>query len=138
MNQQEDFSKHLDELIELFSELRAQHNNESLEGLDAGFFRTIDILLDNYALIRRTVPAELLNQLGSPIREIVDSLIQQLRTELGRTAENETSRRILAKIAEIDRKLTKTKLAPDTIDQLLDERANLMQQRDNKPKTDTE
>ena len=138
MNQQEDFSKHLDELIELFSELRAQHNNESLEGLDAGFFRTIDILLDNYALIRRTVPAELLNQLGSPIREIVDSLIQQLRTELGRTAENETSRRILAKIAEIDRKLTKSKLAPDTIDQLLDERANLMQQRDNTPKTETE
>ncbi len=126
------FADHLDLLINLFRKLRGQHQDDQLPGIDRSFFQTVDILLQNYDMIRSTVPSEMLDQLGSPIHEVILELIDQLRQELGETEEpNETIGDILSEIETIDSLLQESGLSSSEIDELLDERSRLMHERDN-------
>ena len=73
----------------------------------------------------------MLNQLGSPIHEVILELIAQLKQELGENEEqNETVSDILSEIETIDDLLTESGLSSSEIDELLDERSRLMYQRD--------
>lgn len=132
MKPQPGFIDHLEQLIALFRKLRALHAHEQMQGVDASFFQTVDILLDNYDLIRSTVPREMLEQLGRPIHELIIELIDQLRDELGEAAElNDDLGAVVAEIRRIDAELSARDLSSAEIDALLDQRTRLMNQRDN-------
>lgn len=125
------FADHLDVLIRLFKKLREQNQDEQMAGMDRSFFQTVDILLQNYDLIKSTVPKEMLDQLGSPIHDVILELIKQLKQELGETGNtNETIGDILSEIEAIDEMLAEANLSSSEIDELLDERTKLMHQRD--------
>lgn len=123
------FSELLGELIELYRQLR---KNEDKHNSEIEIDGDVDFLLNHYESIRNNLDEETFEDLGEPVRELLENLLSELRREMGKTAENageaekaQEENQQRNEIAQIDRKLSHEDLTNEEINQLLDRRAGL-------------
>lgn len=113
------FRELLDELIDLYKKLQSddkfKSNNIQITG-------DVDFLLSNYEMVKNSLPEDAINEMGEPIRSLLEGLIKQLRNEISRDEVSKSNQEL---IDEIDQKLANSELSPTEIDSLLDQRSKL-------------
>ena len=131
MQPEKGFAEHFEELMTLFRKLQEQTRKDELTDTERSFFQSIDLLLANFESVRRNLPREMLNELGQPVVKVILDLIRGLKSELGidDPQQHKLIDDIEQKINDIDQSLA-TNPSGDQIDQLLDARNKLMNQRD--------
>lgn len=129
MNENEKpFDELLNELIRMYRRLRDSDKTKDVE-IDGDF----DFLINHYQSIKSKVDEEMLIDMGGPLKEMLESLLGELRKELGDDAvdvpeavpEQDVIRDAVAKI---DEKLKTGNLSTKEINTLLDERSSLIAQ----------
>jgi len=144
----EKFKQELDELFRLFNKLMEKQGSEmeNIPGINKMMVEQFKIFFTNYESMKDQIAYQLQGQFGDSIQEMVETLIRQLRDELGeeewmtppepsqQVSDNEVKiNRIKKKtvlnaeeeIAEIDKMLKNPNLTPEQIDALLDRRSQL-------------
>jgi hypothetical protein len=117
--------ENLDHLINLFKKFRERIKTEEIEILDKSMYSNLDLLINNYDLIRNNFPDEVFEQMGEPLQNMILDAINQLKKELGITDDEDIN--VLSDIRSIDEKLRGEKLTSEEIDNLLDARNKLIQ-----------
>jgi len=129
MNENEKpFDDLLNELIRMYRRLRDSDKTKDVE-IDGDF----EFLINHYQNIKSKVDEEMLIDMGGPLKEMLESLLGELRKELGDDAadvhdavpEQDVIRDAVAKI---DEKLKTVNLSTKEINTLLDERSSLIAQ----------
>jgi hypothetical protein len=118
---EENFKADLDKLIALFKKLREKNIFESMIK-DKEQIANIDMVIDNYNMIKDNIPDEVAAQLGKPIKTLILMLTEQLKDEINtedevKNGENE--------LEIIDNILTEGNLSDEEINNLLDRRNDL-------------
>jgi len=143
----EQFKQDLDELFRLFNKLMEKQENgmEEIPGINKMMLQQFKFFFNNYEKMKDQIAYQLQGQFGEPVREMVKTLIKQLREELGEddfliddemeSLPEENNPIILEEpksvidtqkeIDRIDKLLKNNNLTPEQIDQLLDRRSNL-------------
>ena len=144
----EQFKQDLDELFRLFNKLMEKQESgmEEIPGVNKMMLQQFKFFFNNYEQMKDQIAYQLQGQFGESVQEMVRTLIQQLREELGEDdfliedieedveskeieaiASDESKSSINAKeeIAKIDEMLKNKNLTPEQIDKLLDRRSNL-------------
>jgi len=121
----ENFKADLDRLIELFKKLR---NKEYFETMmkDKEQLDNLNLVIDNYDMIKENIPEEAAKMLGTPIRKLILMLTEQLKDEielLDELPENESKPK--DELVLIDNILSQENLSNDDINNLLDRRNKL-------------
>lgn len=138
------FEEELDELFRLFKIMVEKRSLEDIPGVDSGMLKQFQFFFSNYDTMRDQIVKQLQGQFGEPVKEMVHTLVQQLREELGDEAilyedieliEDSEVDKFLAKtkpitdvhaeILKIDQQLKNPALTEDQINALLDKRADL-------------
>lgn len=129
------FKRNLDELIKLFRKLKDKVSIENMPGVDKAMYQNFEIFLSNYDNMKVHITDDLYDQFGMPMRKMIADLVSQLKNELSEEDitkfENSTEIEktedveIIRDIKEIDKLLKNSKLSPEEIDKLLDERSSL-------------
>lgn len=135
MKNDKPFHQNLDELIHLFKKVKENQKKYEFKDIDITFLADFEILLNNYDLVKESVPPEMLDNLGAPIKELIEELVLQLKKELENAVE----------LAKIDANVDETELHNDLnhvvellkqddltvaeIDFLLDRRTELLEQQ---------
>lgn len=130
----EKFRQELDELFRLFKKLMEDKSIDEVPGIDKQMLQQFQFFFNNYENMKDQIAYQLQGQFGEPVREMVRTLVKQLREELGEDYElieqdddihvidiNEVGN----DIKKIDEMLTDPNLSPEQIDELLDKRAGL-------------
>lgn len=121
-----DFLRQLDELILLFEKLRVKATNEGVILKDDPMYKNFELLSGNYKLIKNSVPPELIEEMGEPIKEMITQMVNQLKEELGVDDLNEgSSAAFTDELEGIDKLLKDNSLSEDEMNNLLDKRADL-------------
>ncbi len=124
--QNKDFLKQLDELILLFEKLRVKATNEGIILKDDPMYKNFELLSGNYKLIKNSVPPELIEEMGEPIKKMITEMVNQLKKELGvETTDDNVEVPLTDELDNIDSLLNNGKLSEDEINNLLDKRSNL-------------
>ncbi len=138
----EQFKQDLDELFRLFNLLMEKQSDElsDMPGVNKMMLQQFRLFFNNYENMKDQIAYQLQGQFGEPVREMVKTLIQQLREELGDEAlqidkQEDTEVPILHiqpnvnnpkdEIEKIDKMLKTPNLTPEQIDELLDRRSQL-------------
>jgi len=130
----EKFRQELDELFRLFKKLMEDKSIDEVPGIDKHMLKQFKFFFDNYENMKDQIAYQLQGQFGEPVREMVRTLVKQLREELGEDyeiVEQEDDTPIIDidnlgnDIKKIDEMLTDPNLTPEQIDELLDKRAGL-------------
>jgi len=137
----EKFKQELDELFRLFNKLMEKQGSEmeNIPGINKMMVEQFKVFFTNYESMKDQIAYQLQGQFGDSIQEMVETLIQQLRDELGEedwmTAPetdvpvSDTIGKNITdpekEIAEIDELLKNPDLTPEQIDELLDRRSRL-------------
>jgi hypothetical protein len=124
------FSENLDLLIKLLRKLKDKSQFEGMPGVPKMFISNFDFFLRNYEQMKDQISAQLLQQFGEPIKQMVADMVDQLQDELDENmltpVEPDTEIPVITgqkkTIAEIDEMLKKPGLSGEEIDRLLDER----------------
>ncbi|MDT8392730.1 MAG: hypothetical protein RQ761_02725 [Bacteroidales bacterium] len=125
------FNENLDLLIKLFKKLKERTSLDELHGIDKTFYQNFEYLLGNYENMRDQLSEELLEKFGEPVKGMIASLVEQLKSELGDdfdeidNAKEEKEIELPGDLREIDEMLKKPGLSEEEIDKLLDERSKL-------------
>lgn len=125
------FNKNLDLLIKLFKKLKERTSLDELHGIDKTFYQNFEYLLGNYENMRDQLSEELLEKFGEPVKGMIASLVEQLKSELGddfdeiENTQEEKEIELPGDLREIDEMLKKPGLSGEEIDKLLDERSKL-------------
>lgn len=125
------FNENLDLLIKLFKKLKERTSLDELHGIDKTFYQNFEYLLGNYENMRDQLSEELLEKFGEPVKGMIASLVEQLKSELGDdfdeidNAKEEKEIELPGDLREIDEMLKKPGLSGEEIDKLLDERSKL-------------
>ena len=77
------FNDNLDLLIKLFKRLKDKASFDDMPGIDKTFYQNFEYLLGNYENMRDQLSEELLSKFGEPVKGMIASLVEQLKTELG-------------------------------------------------------
>ncbi len=137
----EKFKHDLDELFRLFNKLmeKQEHSMDEIPGLNKAMLQQFKFFFSNYATMKDQIAYQLQGQFGEGVQEMVETLIQQLREELGESdfevieepekpvtyqihpQPNDPSK----EITEIDEMLKNPNLSQEEIDALLDRRSQL-------------
>ncbi len=128
---EENFKADLDRLIELFKRLRDKEYFETMmkdkEQLD-----NLNMVIDNYDMIKENIPEEAAKMLGTPIRKLILMLTEQLKDEIELLDELPKNESITESIENkenelelIDEILGKSNLSDEDINNLLDRRNKL-------------
>ena len=133
-NENKNFRKELDELVALFRKLRNKPSFKEIIG-DSMELKAIDLLLENYDMIKDNIPEEVLNALSDNIKAMINEINEELREDLkevevlgkNNTSQKNNSKQDIANdINEIDKLLKKSnKLSINEINELLDQRNKL-------------
>ncbi|MFC2086293.1 hypothetical protein ACFLQ9_01090 [Bacteroidota bacterium] len=123
MNEENPFINDLDKLIKLFKRFREKTMNEKIPGFDQNFFQSFDMIVNNYEMIKGQIPDDYIKQIGEPLRQMIQNIIEQLQDELGEEIKSKPE--VYNSIKEIDEMLKDPKLTNMDIDQLLDKRTSL-------------
>ena len=137
----EKFKQELDELFRLFNKLMEKQGSEmeNIPGINKMMVEQFKVFFTNYESMKDQIAYQLQGQFGDSIQEMVETLIQQLRDELGEEEwmiasdtdvpiTHETKKNITdpeKEIAEIDEMLKNPNLTQEQIDELLDRRSRL-------------
>ena len=127
------FSENLDLLIKLLRKLKDKSQFEGMPGVPKMFISNFDFFLRNYEQMKDQISAQLLQQFGEPIKQMVADMVEQLQDELDENMLTSTEPAVSSPvitgqkktIAEIDDMLKKPGLSEEEIDRLLDERKRL-------------
>jgi L-lactate utilization protein LutC len=127
------FSENLDLLIKLLRKLKNKSHFEGMPGVPKMFVTNFDFFLQNYERMKDQITAQLLQQFGEPIKQMVADMVDQLKEELDEDLLTETeslpdSPVITGQkrtVEEIDILLKNPALSQEEIDKLLDERHQL-------------
>jgi len=135
----ESFRRKLDTLIELFKKVRERSMEKDVPGIDKTFFQNFDFVLNNYEMIKDQLSDEMLEQFGAPIQTLIETLINQLKDELGEDFYKlEPTKEMSDDLNEIEKLLKSNELSNDDIDALLDKRASLLSGKQDEKKPETE
>jgi hypothetical protein len=127
------FSENLDLLIKLLRKMKDKSQFEGMPGVPKMFVANFDFFLQNYEKMKDQITAQLLQQFGEPIKQMVADMVDQLQDELDEDAfggldtpsESPVVTGHKRTIEEIDNMLSQPGLSGDEIDKLLDERKKL-------------
>jgi hypothetical protein len=133
-SEERSFNENLDLLIRLFKKLKEKTSLDDLHGIDRTFYQNFEYLLSNYENMRDHLSEELLDKFGEPVKGMIASLVEQLKSELGddlgdldleddKGGEQEIS--LPADIERIDAMLKRPGLSNEEVNKLLDERSKL-------------
>ena len=122
------FDELLSELIQMYRRLRNSNKEMNIE-IDGDF----DFLLKQYQNIKSNVDNDLFNEMGMPLKEMLESLLNELRKELDEDVSNleikEFDEDVMqVAISKIDEKLKQENLSTNEINELLDKRSKLLAQ----------
>lgn len=135
----ESFKKDLDELFRLFNKLIKDKSIDDVPGLNTAMLKQFEFFFSNYDTMKDQLMYQLQGQYGDSVKEMVRTLVKQLREEVGEDdfliIEDETEEPLieeeLQKIEgktereKIDELLKNGKLTEEQINKLLDKRSNL-------------
>ncbi len=129
----EKFRQELDELFRLFKKLMEDKSIDEVPGIDKHMLQQFQFFFNNYENMKDQIAYQLQGQFGEPVKEMVRTLVRQLREELGDDydfIEEEDITMIDVDevgndLKKIDEMLTNPNLTPEQIDELLDKRAGL-------------
>ncbi len=137
----EKFKQELDELFLLFNRLMEKHDAdmENIPGINKMMVEQFKVFFTNYESMKDQIAYQLQGQFGDSIQEMVETLIKQLREELGEEdwmiapdtevpVIHEINKNITEpekEIAEIDNLLQNPNLTTEQVDELLDRRSRL-------------
>lgn len=135
----ESFKKDLDELFRLFNKLIKDKSIDDVPGLNTAMLKQFEFFFSNYDTMKDQLIYQLQGQYGDSVKEMVRTLVKQLREEVGEDdfliIEDETEEPLieeeLQKIEgktereKIDELLKNGKLTEEQINKLLDKRSNL-------------
>ncbi|MEE4260398.1 MAG: hypothetical protein V2I62_11590 [Bacteroidales bacterium] len=130
----EKFRQELDELFRLFKKLMEDKSIDEVPGIDKNMLQQFQFFFNNYENMKDQIAYQLQGQFGEPVREMVRTLVKQLREELGEDyelIEQDDDIPVIDMddlgndIKKIDEMLTDPNLTPEQIDELLDKRAGL-------------
>jgi hypothetical protein len=127
------FSENLDLLIKLLRRMKDKSHFEGMPGVPKMFVMNFDFFLQNYEKMKDQISAQLLQQFGEPIKQMVADMVEQLQEELDSgvipETEPEESMPVITgqkrTVEEIDNLLKNPDLTQEEIDKLLDERHQL-------------
>jgi len=128
------FDENLDLLIKLFKKLKEKTSIDDLHGIDKTFYQNFEYLLSNYENMRGQLSEELLDKFGEPVKAMIASLVDQLKTELGDDigdldlADEEVIPEIEVPddLSKIDEMLKNSELSEEEVNKLLDERSKIV------------
>lgn len=137
----EKFKQELDELFRLFNKLMEKQGSEmeNIPGINKMMVEQFKVFFSNYETMKDQIAYQLQGQFGDSIQEMVETLIRQLRDELGEEewmiapdtdvpvthTVQQNNANPDKEIAEIDEMLKNPDLTPEQIDELLDRRSRL-------------
>lgn len=130
----ENFKKDLDELFHLFQKVVENRDLNDVPGMDKFMLQQFRFFFSNYDQMKDQIAGQLQGQFGDSIKEMVHSLVLQLREEVGEDEllhQKEEPKPIVSinetetDIAKIDEMLENPDLTEEQINELLDRRANL-------------
>ncbi len=139
----EKFKQDLDELFRLFNILMEKQSNsfDDIPGVNKMMLQQFRMFFNNYETMKDQIAYQLEGQFGEPIHQMVQTLIEQLKQELGDDIllypeiKEDTKVNIIKtnipvlntneEIAKIDALLKKPGLSAEEIDALLDRRSEL-------------
>lgn len=135
----ESFKKDLDELFRLFNKLIKDKSIDDVPGLNTAMLKQFEFFFSNYDTMKDQLMYQLQGQYGDSVKEMVRTLVKQLREEVGEDdfliIEDEIEAPLieeeLQKIEgktereKIDELLKNGKLTEEQINELLDKRSNL-------------
>ncbi len=132
----EKFKQELDELFRLFKKLVETESLDNVPGVDSMMLKQFQFFFSNYETMKDQIGAQLQGQFGEPVKEMVSTLVKQLRTQLGedefiKVEEVENITPVIklegtqSSLQEIDAMLKNPELTEDQINELLDRRAKL-------------
>lgn len=128
------FSENLDLLIKLLRKMKDKSQFEGMPGVPKMFITNFDFFLQNYERMKDQITAQLLQQFGEPIKQMVADMVDQLKEELDEDilsgaidvpAESPVITGQKRTVGEIDALLKNPALSQEEIDKLLDERHQL-------------
>lgn len=130
----EKFRQELDELFRLFKKLVEEKSLDDVPGVDKTMLQQFQFFFNNYENMKDQIAYQLQGQFGEPVKEMVRTLVKQLKEELGEEFDFiEQDEDVIVididqtgnDIKKIDEMLTDPNLTQEQIDELLDKRANL-------------
>jgi len=138
----ESFKKDLDELFRLFNKLIKDKSIDDVPGVNTAMLKQFEFFFSNYEGMKDQLMYQLQGQYGDSVKEMVRTLVKQLREEIGEddflnvTEEveaieepqiEEELQQITGKTEreKIDELLKKPGLTEEQVNELLDKRSNL-------------
>ena len=132
----EKFKQELDELFRLFKKLVETESLDNVPGVDSMMLKQFQFFFSNYETMKDQIGAQLQGQFGEPVKEMVSTLVKQLRTQLGEEEYTKIEEvediapiikieNVQTSIQEIDTMLKNPNLTEEQVNELLDKRANL-------------
>jgi len=136
----EKFKQELDELFRLFKKVMETRPMEEIPGVNQAMLQQFQFFFSNYESMKDQIAYQLQGQFGDSVKQMVRTLIQQLREEVGDDEmlsgvepEIKETKPILEisgtnieeEMKKIDELLKNTNLTEDQINELLDRRAML-------------
>lgn len=134
----EKFKQELDELFRLFKKVMETRPMEDVPGVNKMMLQQFKFFFDNYETMKDQIAYQLQGQFGDQVKDMVRTLIEQLREEVGdddialETPTEEvhplieiSGTNIQEDLAKIDELLKDPSLTEEQINELLDRRAML-------------
>ena len=124
------FNENLDLLIKLLRKLKDKSHFEGMPGVPPMFVTNFDFFIQNYERMKDQISAQLLQQFGEPIKQMVADMVNQLQEELDEdimtSIDTPESKTVITggkrTVEDIDQLLRQPGLSAEEIDRLLDER----------------
>lgn len=135
----ESFKKDLDELFRLFNKLIKDKSIDDVPGVNTAMLKQFEFFFSNYDTMKDQLMYQLQGQYGDSVKEMVRTLVKQLREEVGEddlliiedVIDEPLIEEELEKITgktereKIDELLKTGNLTEEQINELLDKRSNL-------------
>jgi len=137
----ESFKNDLDELFRLFNKLVKEKSMDDIPGVNKAMLQQFEFFFSNYDGMKDQLIYQLQGQFGAPVKEMVKTLLKQLREELGEdemlriepeaeieeAVVEEELKKISGKteLEKIDELLKTPGLTEEQVNELLDRRSKL-------------
>ncbi len=132
----EKFRQELDELFRLFKKVMETRPMDEVPGVNQAMLQQFQFFFSNYESMKDQIAYQLQGQFGDSVKQMVRTLIEQLREELGDQADSPAVEQAAEEpkmeisgisveemLKKIDEKLKDPNLTEDQINELLDQRA---------------
>lgn len=121
------FDELLKELIHMYNKLRTNEKGANIE-----ISGDVDFLLEHYESIKSSIDEDVFDEMGEPVKEMFEHLLNELRKELGdevsQNIQDDSSKEdsVISDLKRVDDELKQQNLSVSQINALLDERSRLL------------